>query len=92
METWKLSELELIVLYLHSAGLMMAKKVLHFGPSSQSYELSKIGLPLFGTKVPYFYANLRVGSQFCLLHGQKRSTFLPLNLDHACLMMVKNTF
>ena len=35
-------------------GLMMAKKVLHFDPSSQSYEVSKIGVPLFEAKVLYF--------------------------------------
>ena len=57
----------------YSTGLMMAKTVLHFGPSSQIYRASKKGVPLLGAKVPYFGANLVVGSQFCLLCGQKRS-------------------
>ena len=41
-------------------------------PSSQSYEASKIGVPLFKAKVPNFEANLRVGSRFGLLLRQKR--------------------
>ena len=36
----------------------MSLKRLNFGPSSQSYEVSKIGVPLFGAKVPDFGADL----------------------------------
>ena len=49
------------------------KTVLHFGSSSQSYEVSKIGVQLLEAKVPYFEANLGEGSRFCPLRGQKRS-------------------
>ena len=68
---------------------------MHFGLSSQSYDMSKIGEPLFGAKVAYFEANLRVGSQFCSLLGQKRSkskSFFPPEPDFAGLMIAKNTF
>ena len=75
---------------------MMAKKRFAFGPSSKSYEASKIGIPLFGSKVSYFAANLRVGSRFGPLRGQKRSklkkVFFPPKADLAGLMMGTKTF
>ena len=58
--------------------------------------MSKIGVPLFEAKVPNFAANLRVGSRFCPLHGQKRwklkNVFFPLKADLAGLMMGTKTF
>ena len=69
---------------------------MHFGPSSQSYEASKLGVPLFGAKVPNFDGNMGVGSRFGPLRGQKRSkskkVFFPLKADLAGLMMGTKTF
>ena len=69
---------------------------MHFDPYSQSYEASKIGVPLFEAKVPNFEANLRVGSRFGPLRRQKRSkskkVFFPLKADLAGLMMGTKTF
>ena len=62
---------------------------------SQSYEASKIGVPLFEAKVPSEVI-WGVGSQFGPLRGQKRSkpkkVFFPLKADLAGLMMGTKTF
>ena len=58
--------------------------------------MSKLGVPKNGAKVPYFDGNLRVGSQFCPLRGQKRSKskkkIFPQNPQLAGLMMGTKIF
>ena len=58
--------------------------------------MSKLGVLKNGAKVPYFDGNLRVGSRFCPLRGQKRSKskklFFPQNPHLAGLMMATKNF
>ena len=58
--------------------------------------MSKLGVPKNEAKVPYFEANLRVGSRFCPLRGQKRSKskklFFPQNPQLTGLMMATKIF
>ena len=63
--------------------LMMATKIFKFWPY-----WSKLGVPKNDAKVPYFEANLRGGSRFCLL----RKTFFPQNPQLAGLMMATKIF
>ena len=74
----------------------LATKFFHFHLSSQSYQVSKLGVLKNDAKVTYFEAKLRVGSRFCPLRGQKRSKskklFFPQNPHLAGLMMATKNF
>ena len=74
----------------------MGKKNVHFVHSGQSYGGSKFNVPKNVAKVPYFNADLGVGSCFGPQHEQKRSKsqicFPPQNRDFAGLMMGPKKF
>ena len=63
----------------------MQAKVSHFIHSGQSYGGSKSNVSKKVTKVPYFNADLEVGSRFGPLHRQKRLKSPPKKLTLAIL-------